>query len=213
MTVPVVISDLFAEIEPVGRLDGTDDNSGFMARLSPIIDATIKRLAKTKFRPDPMSGERYSRMSSILGSAQKRHGHIIETAIRESLRNHNRYQLWDERQFLISPSADNLANTQSPEECCRSDLPYGARKRHIQNDLGLYDVADLAMRSYEIKRGNALHDSSKVRSIWRDLLAIQMLLKDYGRRKLGVSPITATAKIICYYGQRSVPAPWSLISR
>jgi hypothetical protein len=63
--------------------------SGFMERVAPVVNETIRALAKTKFINDPIAGESYSRAKSIVSSAYKRHGKILETALRESLRESN----------------------------------------------------------------------------------------------------------------------------
>jgi hypothetical protein len=51
---------------------------GFMDRVSPIVDETIRILAKTKFVEDPIAGVKYSHATSIVSSAYKRHGRILE---------------------------------------------------------------------------------------------------------------------------------------
>src|SRR5215471_12604077 len=66
------------------------------------------------------------------------------------------------------------------------------------------------MRAYEVKRGNGQFDAGKIRSIKRDLMCIQVLLKSYGETAK-VAPQTGEAKIIFYYGVRSIPRPWSLV--
>ena len=43
--------------------------SAFMERVTPVIDETIRTLAKTKFINDPVAGDRYSRATSIVTSA------------------------------------------------------------------------------------------------------------------------------------------------
>ena len=40
-----------------------------MERVTPVIDETIRTLAKTKFINDPVAGDRYSRATSIVTSA------------------------------------------------------------------------------------------------------------------------------------------------
>ena len=72
-----------------------------------------------------------------------------------------------------------------------------------------FDEADKTIRAYEVKRGNGQFDSGKIRSIKRDLMCIQVLLKSYGETA-SVAPVAAEAKIIFYYGRRSIPRPWSL---
>jgi hypothetical protein len=96
----------------------------FMDRVMPVIDETIRALAKSRFIDDPVAGDRYSRATSIVSSAYKRHGRILETALRESLRESNRHRVWQESTFRVSRAADALVNSQSEEDCRESALPY-----------------------------------------------------------------------------------------
>jgi hypothetical protein len=63
---------------------------------------------------------------------------------------------------------------------------------------------------YEVKRGNGQFDAGKIRSIRRDLMCVQVLLKSYGE-VANVNPVAGEARIIFYYGVRSLPRPWSLV--
>jgi hypothetical protein len=187
--------------------------TAFMERVGPVIDATIAALAKTSFTEDPVAGTRYSRSTSIISSAYKRHGKILETAIREGLRDSNRHRVWSEDVFRVSTAANALVNSLvglAGEEACRvSALPYGERARSLQVDVMAFDEADRTIRAYEVRRGNGQFDAGKIRSIKRDLMCIQVLLKSYGETA-NVAPIGAEARIIFYYGVRSIPRPWSL---
>ena len=89
----------------------------FMERVTPVVDDTIKALAKTKFVQDPVAGTKYSRATSIVSSAYKRHGRILETALRESLRESNRHKVWQEDTFRVSRAADALVGSQSEDAC------------------------------------------------------------------------------------------------
>jgi len=183
----------------------------FMDRVGPVIDATIRSLAIKKFIGDPIAGDRHSRNTSIISSAYKRHGRILETALRESLRDSNRHRVWQEGAFKVSRAADQLVNSQSDDECRRTTLPYGdSTIRTIQIDMIAFDDADQTLRAYEVKRGNGKFDAGKIRSIRRDLLCAQVLLKSYGE-VFKIAPVAAQSKIIFYYGIRSIPKPWSLV--
>src|SRR5579864_8668397 len=175
----------------------------FMDRLTPIIDATIHSLASKKFIEDPIAGARLSRSTSIISSAYKRHGRILETALVESLRDSNRHRVWQEDLFRVSRAADALVSSQSDEESRHSALPYGDKIRTVQIDMIAFDEADRTIRSYEVKRGNGQFDAGKIRSIKRDLLCTQVLLKSYGD-VAKVTPVAAEARIIFYYGMRSI---------
>lgn len=182
----------------------------FMERVAPIVDETIRVLAKVKFVEDPIAGVRYSRATSIVSSAYKRHGRILEFALRESLRESNRHKVCNDEAFRVSREADALANTQDLDACRQTTLPYGNFVRTLQVDMLAFDSADESIRAYEIKRGNGQFDAGKIRSITRDLKCIQVLLKSYGEF-CKFEPAAAESKIIFYYGVRSIPRPWSLV--
>jgi hypothetical protein len=95
----------------------------FMARVAPVVDETIRALARTKFIEDPIAGDRHSRNTSIISSAYKRHGRILETALRESLKESNRHKVWQDDKFRVSRAADALVGAQSEEQCRHTDLP------------------------------------------------------------------------------------------
>ncbi|MGH6796378.1 MAG: hypothetical protein ACREDM_13615 [Methylocella sp.] len=183
---------------------------GFIDRVTPVVDETIRLLAKTKFVEDPIAGVKYSRATSIVSSAYKRHGRILETALRESLRESNRHHVWQDDVFKVSRAADALVGSQSEDACRQSALPYGDKVRTLQVDMISFDDADQTIRAYEIKRGNGQFDAGKIRSIKRDIMCIQVLLKSYGE-VANHKPIAAESKIIFYYGVRSIPQPWSLV--
>jgi hypothetical protein len=104
---------------------------GFMDRVTPIVDETIRILAKTKFVEDPIAGVKYSRATSIVSSAYKRHGRILETALRESLRESNRHLVWQDDAFKVSRAADALVGSQSEDACRQSALLYGDKVRDM----------------------------------------------------------------------------------
>jgi hypothetical protein len=182
----------------------------FMERVAPVVDETIAALSRKAFVEDPIAGARYSRATSIISSAYKRHGRILEMALRESLRESNRHKVWHDDTFRVSREADALASTQQLDACRQSTLPYGEWVRKLQIDMVAFDNADQSIRAYEIKRGNGHFDAGKIRQITRDLKCIQVLLKSYGKF-CKLKPAAAEAKIIFYYGVRSLPRPWSLV--
>jgi len=49
------------------------------------VEKTIKRLNAKRFIADPIAGEHFSKIPSILSSAYKRHGYILERAILETV--------------------------------------------------------------------------------------------------------------------------------
>jgi hypothetical protein len=179
-------------------------------RVKPLVDETVRRLAVKSFRDDPIAGNRYARATSIVSSAYKRHGKILEAALFERLRDNNRLTVWNDPTYAVSGAADALVHSSTHADCLRSQLPYGESKRTLQIDIVVYDTLHRSIRSYEVKRGNGEHDAGKVRSIWRDLICTHVLLKSYGVAR-GHEVDHAEAKIVYYYGVRSIPTPISLV--
>lgn len=199
MSPPAEITDL-----PVGL-------GAYMERLRPLVDDTIEKLAATTFREDPIGGRKYSRATSIMSSAYKRHGQILESAIVERLRECARLDVWHEDAFKLSPdSLTQLRIHDKIEACLQQALPYGEAEREVPIDMVVFDQASQTLRSYNVKRGNGAYDAGKRRIILGELLRINMLLMDYGRQ-LDLTLRLAEAKIIFYYGLRSIPEPLSLI--
>jgi hypothetical protein len=164
----------------------------YLDRVAPVVDLTISRLASQRFLVDPIAGDKYSRQTSIISSAYKRHGSILEVAIRESLRESNRHRVWKEDAFKVSRAADQIVGTQTDDAYASTTLLYGDSVRTLQIDMIAFDEADKTLRAYEIKRGNGAFDAGKIRSIRRDLNVTQMLLKSYGET-FNLNPVRAEA--------------------
>lgn len=180
--------------------------------LKPEIENTIRRLDKKEFDPDPIAGKHFSKITSVMSSAYKRHGYILERAILEALRLNDRYVVWDDPLFHVGGAVDHIVDGSmaQPLKLIGTDYPYSEDGvRTLQVDALVYDKEQKILRAYEVKRGYGLHDSGKRRSIVRDLLAVQVLLKSYGQHR-GLDVGKAFSHIIFYYGKSSVPKPFSL---
>lgn len=176
--------------------------------LQRLIDKQIEALARARFNPDPVLGS-HSRLASILGSAPKRHGRLIEATIKEIIKTNSDYRTWIENSFQVSHAADHLVQSQTPAEILRSTLPYSETGRTLQIDLIAYSISRRRLGAYEIKRANGHHDSGKLRSIRRDVFAIQTVLAGYGE-KLELQVDSAISRVIFYYGLGYLPKPWKL---
>ena len=180
--------------------------------LKPTIEETITRLNNKKFKPDPIGGEHFSKIVSLMGSAYKRHGFIIEKAILESLKQREEFISWETHDFFVSKVADHLVDEAiySPEKIIGATVPYTEpAERKLQIDALVYSKSDKSFKCYEIKRGNGLHDAGKRRSILRDAMCAEVLLKSYGE-KHGLDVKATNSHVIFYYGACSLPKPYSL---
>lgn len=184
----------------------------FFDSIRPLVDSTITALAEKGFAADPICEPRYSRITSVVSSAYKRHGKIIEAALIARLKECDDLDVWREPRFRVSQAASTLANNEA--DCLGASLAYpaeGSEFRTIQIDLLAYDRRTKRIGSYECKRTFGKHDAGKVRSIRHDTLSAQVLLKSYGEQN-GYDVDLAEARIIFYYGVRSLPPPWSLVA-
>ena len=177
-------------------------STSVLERLLPSIDDAIGKLRSTTFREDPIGGRKYSRATSIMSSAYKRHGQILDAALLERLKECARLKVWREDDFKLSQeSLKQLHINQRIEKCERTQLEYGDRERTIPIDIIVHDTESGSLTSYNVKRGNGSYDGGKRRIIQSDLLRTHMLLMDYGR-KLGVMACTRFRRhrVRCFYG-------------
>jgi hypothetical protein len=184
--------------------------------MRPSVDATIDALVDTEFRPDPIAGTLFSRVVSVLSSAYKRHGSIIERAIVECLQTNPRYKVWRVDRFGIQDQASvTVAVAQNnPGTLDNTHLPYvgNAASNNIQLDAVVYDNVTNIVSSYEIKRGNGAFDAGKQRSMKREALLAKILLRDHCCQ-LGYPATDSRAHVVFYYGIRSIAAPLGLIGK
>src|SRR5215213_8197514 len=99
--------------------------------LDPLVEATINRLNRKRFQPDPIAGEHFSRIVSIMSSAYKRHGHILERAILEQLKTCPDLQVWNDPVFQIPANADLVASGHlgEPGTILGNEVNYGPGNR------------------------------------------------------------------------------------
>lgn len=179
--------------------------------LEPVIDATIQRLNNKVFLPDPIAGPHFSRIVSVMSSAYKRHGYIIERAILEQLKTRPELTVWTDLEFHVPPNADLIASgaLSNPASIIGNELSYCPGPRTLQVDALVYHNDARSIRAYEVKRGFGPLDAGKRRSVLRDALCVQLLLKSYGQSK-GLDPTSVSSHVIFYYGKLSVPRPFAI---
>ena len=183
----------------------------FSQELKEKVDLTVSALAEKKFKVDPIAGENFSRFPSIVGSMQKRHGLIIESAILEAVGNLPNYTVWQVPAFHISQdviaavsSANNVKNNPDWIHLLNNSYPYTEENsaKTIQVDMVAFNRSTKDVVAMEIKRGYSTHDGGKKKAILKDVLSIQMLLKSYAENKTG-EIIDSTKSLVCsYYSSR-----------
>jgi hypothetical protein len=157
-----------------------------------------------------MAGDKYSRQTSIISSAYKRHGKILERAILEALKQNNHFLVWNEPEFWISGDAWRMAQASKVQDCLKNQLVYGEKYKKMEVDVIVYDHIANTISAYEVKRGNGDFDRGKKDSILSTLLATNMLLKSYCEGVKSLKVDAYQARVIFYYGVVSLPKELSL---
>lgn len=174
--------------------------AAFMEPVIRAVDDTMGRLAAKRFATDPIVASKYSAITSVVSSAYKRHGQIIEQAIIAALSEAAHLRVWSEPRFCVSDAADRLADNEI--NAVGASLGYNSRRfaRTLQIDLLVYNEKAKLIGFYESKRGFGYHDAGKKRSMLRDLLCVRMLLRSYAEEQ-GLPVQNVAAHMIFYYGQ------------
>lgn len=188
----------------------TPELENYFERMRPTVDDTIERLGAVRFREDPIAGRKYSRATSIVSSAYKRHGAILQRALLERLKDCARLRVWTEDDFKLSnDSLRQVRVAERLDSLLQTQLPYGDRERSARVDILVFDETRRSLGAYNLKRGNGSYDGGKRRVIHEELVRTQMLLSNYGRG-FGFVPETSHAHIIFYYGLLSLPPPLAI---
>ena len=106
--------------------------------LRPEIDKKIKALDSKNFEPDPIAGPHphFSIITSVMSSAYKRHGYILERAILETLRLCPYFEVWNDPAFQVPPAVEHIVegSIAEPTKLIGVDYPYSQGPRTLQVD-------------------------------------------------------------------------------
>ena len=159
------------------------------------IEGTIQRLEAKTFLADPIAGPHFSKITSVMSSAYKRHGSILERALLEALEEVPALRGVERRAIPRPRTVDHMVNGSIAHgaKLIGTDYPYSEGERTLQVDVIVFDKNTGILRAYEIKRGFGMHDSGKQRSMLRDTLGRSSALEELrqgtrSRRQGGVQP-------------------------
>jgi hypothetical protein len=150
--------------------------------------------------PDILLTPEQARMAALINGAVRDHGHLIEAAIRESLKQHPGFLVWDEPHYALSHADTSYHKAATQEGVALANLPYGdgdERHREVQVDLITFERRTGIARCYEIKR-NHLDPGSAV-----NLQIVRATLVSYCRSVKQLPATSAEAYTITYYANPS----------
>jgi hypothetical protein len=76
--------------------------------LKPEVEKTVKGLDLKKFDTDPIGGQHFGKITSVMSSAYKRHGYILERAILEALKQCPHFEVWHDPIFQVPQTIDHI---------------------------------------------------------------------------------------------------------
>ncbi|MGM0584955.1 MAG: hypothetical protein ACQEUZ_09930 [Pseudomonadota bacterium] len=179
----------------------------------PTVDRTIRSLAAAKFAADPIAGPHLSRVTSIVSSAYKRHGAILEVALFKAIESSNVIEAYSRVPFFITRNASGYVENhdiKTPEglrACLATSIPYkeDAAARY-ELDILYFDHSTESVVALEVKRGNGDFDRGKRDSMIKAALTVRTLLASYAETR-GWSPRHVESRILAYYGVPKFPRP------
>jgi hypothetical protein len=179
--------------------------------IKPAIESTIRRLDAKQFDPDPIAGPHFSKITSVMSSAYKRHGRILEAAILEALKLCPHFEVWRDPIFQVPSAVNHIVegSIAEPTKLIGTDYPSSESPHTLQIDAIVFNKNTGVLSAYEIKRGFGPHDSGKRRQMLKEILCVQVLLKSYGKQR-GLDATSAFSHIIFYYGKCSIPKPFAI---
>lgn len=172
-----------------------------------------KREKKTNLA-NLFENENFQRLGYISHTATIVHGQFIEQSYSKAVSDLcNNLKVWKETNFKISTDSFDISGRQNNMSVLTAELPYGdvhyinKRPKTRSIDFLTFNEQTGEICSYEIKRGGSTHDSEKKEKIISNIIAVQVLLKNYGiSKKLEVKK--ARSFIVSHFNSRLLPTEW-----
>lgn len=184
---------------------------GVLDLVRPTVDQTIRRLSNASFTVDPIAGEQLSRITSIVSSAYKRHGTIIEVALFHALSERNNLEVENSVPFFINRNASayveghDFRSEAGFQACLATSVPYRREGAEHELDIVYFDHERRCIVALEVKRGNGQFDRGKRDSLIKSALTVRTLLASYAQSR-GWDAQTVESRILAYYGVPRFPA-------
>lgn len=184
--------------------------SSVLEAVQPTVDDTIAKLASAQFIIDPIAGEHLSRVTSIISSAYKRHGGIIEIALFHAIASHNSLETFSRVPFFVNRNASSYVEShdiktqEGRRSCLNASLEYREEGSRYELDILYFDHRTGSIVALEVKRGNGHFDRGKRDSMIKSALTVRTLLASYAATR-GWDAKGVESRILAYYGVPRFP--------
>ena len=116
---------------------------------------SLRMRSRKQFTPDPIAGPHFSKITSVMSSAYKRHGYILERAILEAVKQCPHFEAWRDERFQVPSAVDHIVDGSilEPAKLIGTDYPYSEGQHTLQVDVIVFNKQTGVLRAYEVKRG------------------------------------------------------------
>lgn len=182
-----------------------DARPALSAELLASAKSAIATAVRSTFHPDPLLGPGLSHTISVIGSAVKRHGHLLEQGICEALEHSDRFIVETNVVMPITLASESLVAGNSPGALSTLSIASDTESRQVAHlDLIAVDVDKAKAFILEIKRGSGATELKKRKQTERLLLAAKLQGKSF-LRTLGYEVESVEAFVVDWCGRSAFP--------
>ncbi len=171
------------------------------------IERAVTGALQADFAHDPLLGIGLGSFNSVLSSAVKRHGGVVEEAICYALESSGRYIVLRQVEMPITDAAEALVASNSSKNLSGFvTTAFGPHRRVAYFDMIAIDTETGCATVVEIKRGSGTTEVKKRKLIERDLQCARLQLRSFLQPRYGCELNAYNSVLIDYYGRSGFPA-------
>lgn len=129
-------------------------------------DAVVANARRAVFVSDPLLGPRLSQIGSVLASVVKRHGRLIELALKDALERDDRYLVLRDVAMPITTTTQELVRTGTVAQLATTSVALtGSIAQTVKLDLIVIDRQENRAFVAEVKRGGGKSEARKIHQV------------------------------------------------
>lgn len=142
------------------------DLSSCSPKLLAATEAVVANARRAVFVSDPLLGPRLSQIGSLLASVVKRHGALIELALKDCLERSDRYVVLRDVAMPITTTTQELVRTGTIAQLATTSVALtGPVAQTVKLDLIVIDRLENRAFIAEVKRGGGKNEARKIHQV------------------------------------------------
>jgi len=177
------------------------DLSSCSPKLLAATEAVVANARRAVFVSDPLLGPHLSQIGSLLASVVKRHGRLIELALKDVLERDGRYIVLRDIAMPITTTTQELIRTGTMAQLATTSIALtGSIAQTVKLDLIVIDLWENRAFIAEVKRGGGKSEARKIHQVEWILRCAQVQAIAF-LKTLNYHVATARAVLIDIYGR------------